>query len=576
MTAIGDSGDITQTANYQLRVYAALLPPVLRSNDTSAFLINGSYVTLDCDAGTQDVTSYTFYRDEKTICSEPHVTCRGRYLDFTPITEKDSGSYICSIQNPVSTSTSNSLRVTVSVLVSDVVVTSNISGLVWPGIDLVSLRCSARGTDVSYSWSLQGAPISGGGRFHVTENNTRLIISPVSSEDSGSFICTARNLLNSQNSSDVRLSLAVGVSAVTLTSNTSAALWAGQDSVSLYCSARGSAVTFSWSLNGSSLSSNPPYSITHSDSPPSSNLTISPVSRGDTGPFTCTATNLLNTDTSNELNLSLNWFPDSQDIRCGADPIHQGTRLTCSWPGGRPAASVTMIFNNVSDTKINEVSRNVTTAANIQGSSMTCNGEQLGRTSTCVLLFEAPQFPNQINDTKHEVTVGESITLTVDLRAAPSSRASPSSQVLPAEFSWFRGPDHVPVQNSSQYIVISTDYTSSLTIQKASKAESGLYGCTARNFIDSKTLTFNVTVMEKVVSRNGLDGGAIAGIVIGVLAAGALIGIIVFFIMKKRDDSTAVIYENPDVPPPNIYDKKLPEPRGQESGGGNISSNSSQ
>ncbi|XP_071968913.1 titin-like [Engystomops pustulosus] len=182
--------------------------------------------------------------------------------------------------------------------VSDVAVTSNVSGLLWPGIDSVSLRCSARGTDVSYSWSLQGAPISGGGRFHVTENNMRLVISPVSSDDSGSFICTARNLLNSKNSSDVRLSLAVGVSAVTLTSNTSAALWAGQDSVSLYCSARGSAVTFSWSLNGSSVSSNPPYSITHSDSPPSSNLTISPVSRGDTGPFTCTATNLLNTDTS--------------------------------------------------------------------------------------------------------------------------------------------------------------------------------------------------------------------------------------------------------------------------------------
>ncbi|KAG8536482.1 hypothetical protein GDO81_026261, partial [Engystomops pustulosus] len=187
---------------------AALLPPVLRSNDTSALLIDGSYVTLDCDAGSQDVTSYTFYRDEKTICSEPPVTCRGRYLDFTPITEKDSGSYTCSIQNPVSTSTSNSLSLIVYVAVSDVVVTSNVSGLVWPGIDSVSLRCSARGTDVSYSWSLQGVPISGGGRFHVTENNTRLVISPVSSDDSGSFICTARNLLNSQNSSDVRLSLA--------------------------------------------------------------------------------------------------------------------------------------------------------------------------------------------------------------------------------------------------------------------------------------------------------------------------------------------------------------------------------
>ncbi|CAJ0928381.1 unnamed protein product [Ranitomeya imitator] len=160
--------------------------------------------------------------------------------------------------------------------VSNVAVTSNVSGLVWPGLDSVSLRCSADGTNVSYSWSLQGAAISGGGRYLLTDNNATLIISPVSTDDSGSFICTATNIINSLNSRNVTFNLASPVSAVMLTNNTSAVLWAGEDSASFHCSAQGSAITFSWRLNGTQVLSKPPYSITQSDSPPNSTLTISP------------------------------------------------------------------------------------------------------------------------------------------------------------------------------------------------------------------------------------------------------------------------------------------------------------
>ncbi|XP_075695107.1 cell adhesion molecule CEACAM5-like [Rhinoderma darwinii] len=532
LSALISGSSTTNRTEYKLNVYGKLSASVLSSNDTKFPLISGTYVTLHCDAGNQTVTTYTFYRDQKTICTEPHVICRGSFLDFRPITEKDSGIYTCSIQNPVSTNTSNSLNVTVMVPVSNIKVTINTSALVWPNRDSVSLRCSALGTDVSYSWRLQGVTISGGGRFHLTDNNATLIISPVSTNDNGSFICTAKNSINSINSTELKLDLASPVSSVALTSNTSGVVWAGEDSVSLYCSAQGSAVTFSWSLNGKPVPPNPPYYITQSDSPPNSNLTIRPVSKNDTGPFTCTATNLANSETSNATSFNINWFPDG-DINCTVQAIDKEVELGCLWPGGRPAANVTMTFNNVQDTATNEVFRNVTISNNIHGSNLTCNGRQLGKTSNCVVRFEPPKYPGFKNNETTEVKEGGTVILTVDLLAGNQSRASsPSFQVLPAEFSWSHGAG--PIPNNDKFKVNSSNYASTLTIHKVSTSESGTYECTATNLIGKTTFVFNMDVSNIVVPSNGLDGGEIAGIVIGVLAGVTIIGIIVFFVLKKQ------------------------------------------
>ncbi|KAM4016357.1 cell adhesion molecule CEACAM1-like isoform 2-T3 [Anomaloglossus baeobatrachus] len=531
LSVIPPESSTTTNTNYELKVYAPLSAPVLRSV-TSSPLVNGTNVTLQCDAGGQNVTSYTFYRDgQKIICSD-RVICRGSFLDLTPIFQNDGGSYTCTIQNPVSTNTSDSLSLTVYVAVTDVTVTSNVSGLVWPGLDSVTLRCSARGTNVSYSWSLKGALISGGGHYTLTDNNTALIISPVST-DNGPFTCTARNIINNLTSNGVNLTLAAPVSAVTLTHNTSAVLWAGQDSVSLYCSAQGSAITFSWSLNGNQVSSKPPYSIIMGDSPPNSTLTISPVSKTDTGPFICTASNRANSMNSNAANLNINWFPDGI-IACTAQPINQVVKLGCSWPGGKPAANVTMIFSGVQNTSANEVYRNVSSAGNIHGSNLTCNGDQLGRISSCTVLFEPPKSSNNSNNTETSAPNGGSVKLTVNLQAGARSRATTmSSQALPATFSWYKG-NSSSIQTGGKFRVDSTPYASTLNIDKLTEAESGQYKCVAENFIGSSTFLFNVKVSQTAVSpNNGLDGGAIAGIVIGVLAGVAIIGIIIFFIIKK-------------------------------------------
>ncbi|XP_073458179.1 cell adhesion molecule CEACAM1-like isoform X2 [Aquarana catesbeiana] len=387
MTARYLTTSLTKESTYGLRIYTVLGSPALHCNDTSNSLISGTSLSIYCNASSLNVTTYTFYRDGKNICSKPHVTCQDSYLYFQPITESDSGNYTCTIQNPVSSNTSTTLHLKVAVPVSDVKLASNATGLVWPGIDVVSLTCSARGTDVTYSWSLQGAPLPQNPQYYLSANNTVLTIRPITANDNGTFTCTASNWINNETSNGVIFNLASLVSAVTLTGNISGSyIWVGEDSVSLNCSADGSNVTFFWNLNGEPLPKDSRYQLSQGY-PLCSNLLISPVSRSDSGPFICGAYNMLSIKNSSALNLNLAWNPEAS-MSCNAVNISGNAELGCSWPGGHPAANVSLIFNGVSNNGQNSVTRVMSKSGNFQGSNLTCFGDQLGRTSQCSLIFE--------------------------------------------------------------------------------------------------------------------------------------------------------------------------------------------
>ncbi|XP_066465496.1 carcinoembryonic antigen-related cell adhesion molecule 5-like [Eleutherodactylus coqui] len=510
---------------YELKLFPELYTPSL--SIITDRIVDGTNVTLLCDSRNQNVTTYTFYRDQKPICSEPHVTCSGSSLVFTPITENDNGSYTCAIQNPASASTSNSITVTVSVPVSEVTLTSNTSDLLlWPGRDSVSLRCSSKGTNVSYSWSVDGAPLQTDPQF--TLNNSILVISPVLSKDIGYFMCTARSSINSENSTRLYLNLAAPVSAVALTRSTSGALWAGRDSVSLYCSAQGSAITFSWSLNGKPISPKPPYYIRQSDSPPNSNLTITPVSRKDTGPFICTATNLANSETTNPLNLALEWEPEGNVVCLAKSDRDEHVMLGCSWPGGNPPANVTMMFNDTLKSGWTNVTKIVSSGSIIlEGSNLTCLGEQMGRKSLCTEVFDPPQSQEHNSSAIINQKEGETVVMTVTLKHG-----------LPAQFTWFHPNPYrvqVPIQASGKFRVESNSSKSSLLVSQATVSDSGIYSCRAMNMIGSETFNFNLNVTAQESVSPGMSKRTIAGIVIGVLLALIIIAIVILIIIKKRD-----------------------------------------
>ncbi|XP_068099134.1 carcinoembryonic antigen-related cell adhesion molecule 1-like [Hyperolius riggenbachi] len=516
------------TSNYVLSVHPPLSAPVLSSNSTNNNkLVSGTYVSLHCDGGGQSITRYIFYQGGKDICSEPHVTCRESSLYFLPITASDSGNYTCVIQNPVTSNTSNGLQLTVSAPVSDVRLTSNASGYLWPGINSSSLTCSARGTDVSYAWSLKGAPLPQDPRYQLTQGNSMLTISPVSANDDGPFTCTASNWINNATSNNLTFNLAANVSTVALTSNISETVLVGQDSVSLYCSADGTEVQFFWRLKGEPVLGGPNYHITTSLSPPSSTLTISPVSRNDDGPFTCEASNLINKRTSNAENFTLTWHPE-EDMFCLVDSSNpQYVQLTCSWSGGQPPANVTMVFNGVTETGSNQVTRNVPTNSTVQNSTMMCYGNHMGKQSNCGLIFEPPQSPEHNNSKITSVTDGQAAVLTVTLQSG-----------LNADFTWYHfSPDPVPIQeDTGKFTVVSSSFKSSLVIAAVTLEEAGRYECRAKNFIGSQTFLFTVSVEDPVSCPvcSGLGGGEVAGIVIGVIAGIIIIIVTVYFVLKAK------------------------------------------
>ncbi|XP_068099144.1 carcinoembryonic antigen-related cell adhesion molecule 5-like [Hyperolius riggenbachi] len=182
------------------------------------------------------------------------------------------------------------------------------------------------------------------------------------------------------------------VSAVSLTANTTGWLWEDEDYVSLNCLASGSDISFSWNLDGKTLPLSSRYNISQIGSPPSSILTISPVSRLDKGPFTCSVNNEMNNVTSNEVTLKLAWRPEG-DLQCTVEPTGEGLWLGCGWKGGNPNPLLIQRFPGYpGHLGSNYIAMLVRRDSDFHGKEFICEGEQLERTSQCVVRFGCADY----------------------------------------------------------------------------------------------------------------------------------------------------------------------------------------
>ncbi|XP_077312722.1 cell adhesion molecule CEACAM1-like [Lithobates pipiens] len=193
-------------------VSATLTPPALVPNSAPDHLFNGSYASFHCDAGGQHVATYTFYRDGKNICSEPHVTCKDSNLYFQTISKHDSGRYTCTIHNTASSSISNILQLSVSAPTSAAELTSNKTELVWVG-EMVSFNCSTQLTNASFTWNVNGSLLPGSGQYELFEDTvgqfSTLTIGSVSTNETGSYTCEARNATTNETSNSLFLNVGI-------------------------------------------------------------------------------------------------------------------------------------------------------------------------------------------------------------------------------------------------------------------------------------------------------------------------------------------------------------------------------
>ncbi|MCI4374687.1 hypothetical protein PGIGA_G00009240 [Pangasianodon gigas] len=112
--------------------------------------------------------------------------------------------------------------------------------------------------------------------------------------------------------------------------STSSVLLEFNSTVSLVCSASGSTLSFIW-LNGSSeVTAGERVQLTDSNS----NLTITNVIRGDTGPYQCEASNIISKAMSPPLSLTIYYGPENVAVEAApVGPFYSSgsnLTLTCS------------------------------------------------------------------------------------------------------------------------------------------------------------------------------------------------------------------------------------------------------
>ncbi|XP_073512017.1 cell adhesion molecule CEACAM1-like [Phyllobates terribilis] len=279
-------------------------------------------------------------------------------------------------------------------------------------------------------------------------------------------------------------------------------------------------------------------------------LDFTPISETNNGSYTCTIHYHSSTSTSNSLSLTVSWYPEG-NILCTSQPTTGGVFLNCSWPGGNPEADVTIFYNpNIKVTLFSKVFVNVPKIT--QGFNFTCSGTQLERRSSCILIFEPPQCPQHDKNSEIDVVEGKTAVLTLNLQPESRSQDRPIVQVLPANFSWFYGGDSIPIKNK-KFIVTANDHFSSLQIFGVTEMDSGQYLCNVKNFMGEQDFSFTLNVKPWE-----LNVDAIAGIVIGILVGLIIIGVVLYFILKrKKVKPKALVLEKRNSPPSHIYENTV-------------------
>uniref|UniRef100_A0A3B4GVA5 HEPACAM family member 2 n=1 Tax=Pundamilia nyererei TaxID=303518 RepID=A0A3B4GVA5_9CICH len=144
------------------------------------------------------------FTKEKTILSMKHrdhlVFNNSTFsLEIKNLNRKDEGDYHLSINikhdnKPEAIEVEKTIRVTVDVPVSNPAIEKSPSYAVIEDKANVTLTCSVEnGTRVMFKWFRDNVALDPSDRYHYSQDNSTLLISPVRKEDKGSYHCVASN-----------------------------------------------------------------------------------------------------------------------------------------------------------------------------------------------------------------------------------------------------------------------------------------------------------------------------------------------------------------------------------------------
>ncbi|XP_037356685.1 Fc receptor-like protein 5 [Talpa occidentalis] len=233
----GDNGFGPQHSEVvSLSIFVPVSHPVLTVRTPGAQAVVGDVVELHCEAqrGSPPIL-YQFYQEDKTLGSISAPSGRGVSFNLS-LTTEHSGNYACVASNGQGAQRSETVLLSVTVPVSQPVLTLRVPRTQVVVGDMVELHCEVQeGSPPILYWFYHGevalgsssAPSGGGTSFTFS----------LTTEHSGNYSCQASNGFRAQQSEAVTLSITVPVSrpVLTLSAPTQAAVG---DVVELHCEAQ--------------------------------------------------------------------------------------------------------------------------------------------------------------------------------------------------------------------------------------------------------------------------------------------------------------------------------------------------
>ncbi|KAG8009939.1 Hemicentin-1 [Nibea albiflora] len=195
------SGSIT------LKVLEPVFNVVATANKTDLLEFKDS-VRLSCSSSSGSSLSFLWLNgsSEVTASDRFQLTDGNTTLTIVSVTRDDQGPYTCHVSNPVSSASSEPIRLNIYEPVANVVATANDTDLVEFNSS-VRLSCSSSGSSLSFLWLNGSSEVTENDRVQLTDGNINLTIVSVTRYDQGPFSCRVSNPVSNVISGPVNLTI---------------------------------------------------------------------------------------------------------------------------------------------------------------------------------------------------------------------------------------------------------------------------------------------------------------------------------------------------------------------------------